>query len=252
VNVATTATLEAVRTLAGLSSQPYKAAYQLFFCQEMGLSEQDHQGSGLMSLAGLLQIKGETVRGPSPSFDRAHVLLSFLTIGAAGTIGRQALARQTGLGQGAIRTVLKKLREEGFADADFSGCHLSRAGLRLYESLTARLSPFVQVTGSQLTVGSSQAALAARGTARKVKSGIEQRDSAIRVRAAGATTYVIRAGKFTIPGGSTDCEMDFPNRAWALLRKELKPKNGDAVILCGAVDETTARIGVLSAALTLL
>jgi hypothetical protein len=179
------------------------------------------------------------------------VLLSFLTIGAAGTIGRQALARQTGLGQGAIRTVLKKLREKGYADADSSGCHLSHAGNTLYKSLTTRLSPFVQVRGYQLTVGSSQAALAARGTAGKVKSGIEQRDSAIRIGAAGATTYVIRAGKFTIPGGSTDCEKDFPNRAWAVLRKELRPKNGDVVILCGADDETTARIGALSAALTL-
>ena len=85
-----------------------------------------------------------------------------------------------------------------------------------------------------------------------MRSGIEQRDSAIRLNAAGATTYVIRAGKIAIPGGSTDCEKDFPSRVWSTLRAELRPKDGDAVIVCGARDETTAKLGALSAAVALL
>ncbi|HKT22119.1 MAG TPA: DUF4443 domain-containing protein, partial [Nitrososphaerales archaeon] len=85
-----------------------------------------------------------------------------------------------------------------------------------------------------------------------VSSGIQQRDASIRTGADGATTYAYRGDKFTVPGGSSDCEKDFPSGTWSSLRGELKPRNGDAVIVCGAKDETSARLGALSAALTLL
>jgi len=159
---------------------------------------------------------------------------------------------QVGLGEGAVRTVLKRLRQEGFAEADASGCHLTRGGQNVYSSLIKRLSPLTTIEGSRLTMGSAQVAVSVRGAGDAVKSGIEQRDSAKSVGAAGATTYIVRGSRFTIPGGSDDCERDFPSRTWAELRKGMKPTNGDAVILCGSDREQTARLGALSAALSLL
>ncbi len=192
------------------------------------------------------------LQGPSPTFEGAHLLLAFLTIGQSGTIGRQALAARSGLGEGAIRTVLKRLREKGYAGANASGCHLTQAGERVYRELNKRVSQAVTVSGSQLTMGIFQVSLLVRGGGKSVRSGIEQRDSAIKVGAMGATTYVMMAGRFAIPGGSSDCEKDFPSRVWAMLRKKLRPRDGDSVIICGSEKETTARLGALSAALTLL
>jgi len=100
-------------------------------------------------------------------------------------------------------------------------------------------------------MGAVQVAVLLRGGGGSVRSGIEQRDSAIGVGAAGATTYVIRGSRFTIPGGSDDCERDFPGKAWGQLKK-LKPRNGDVVILCGSDTQESAKLGALSAALTLL
>ena len=180
------------------------------------------------------------------------MLLAFMVIGDSGNIGRQALAQRAGLGDGAVRTVLKKLRDEGYADADASGCHLTRPGERIYKLLRNKITHAVVLGGSQLTMGRVQVSLAVRIGGGAVGSGIEQRDSAIRIGAAGATTYVIKSGRFAIPGGSTDCERDFPSRAWAKLRSALNPGEGDAVILCGSDSETTARLGALSAALMLL
>ncbi len=206
----------------------------------------------MQPLARLLQIRERKLQGPSPTFERAHLLLAFLTIGESGTIGRHSLAVRASLGEGAVRTVLKRLREEGFADADASGCHLTRAGQEAYSSLIKKLSPMTTIEGSRLTMGAAQVAVSVRGGGGVVKSGIEQRDSAIGLGAAGATTYVVRGSRFTIPGGSDDCEKDFPSKSWKTLRERLKPKDGDAVILCGSEKEETARLGALSAALTLL
>lgn len=206
----------------------------------------------MQSLGALLEIARRPTLGPAPSFNQAHLTLAFITIGESGRIGRQALAAQSGLKEGPVRTVIKRLREEGYVEADASGCFLTPPGERVYESLKRRLSRLVVLEGSKLTMGAYQAGLAVRGGGRSVRSGLEQRDSAIRLRASGATTYVIRNLKFAIPGGSSDCEKDFPSKAWSRLRGELDPKEGDAVILCGAEDEITARLGALSAALTLV
>jgi len=208
--------------------------------------------SRLQPLTRLLQVREKKPQGPSPTFERAHLLLAILIIGESRTIGRHSLAVRAGLGEGAVRTVLKRLREEGFADADASGCHLTRGGQEAYSSLTKKLSPMAPIEGSRLTMGAAQVAVSVRDRGNAVKRGIEQRDSAIGVGAAGATTYVVRGSRFTIPGESGDCEEDFPSRAWTALRKRLKPKDGDAVILCGSDKEETARLGALSAALTLL
>lgn len=204
------------------------------------------------ALSALLRLTETKVRGPSPSFDRVHLLLAFLMVGASGTVGRAALAKRVGLGEGSARTVLKRLRSSGYAEVDASGCHLTATGLSAYANLTRRLPPPLSLDGSRLTVGRSQVALVVRGGGRLVKGGIEQRDSAVRAGASGATTYVMKGDRFTVPGGSSNCERDFPSAAWTQLRSGLEPRDGDAVILCGSGDETTANLGALSAALMLL
>jgi len=191
-------------------------------------------------------------RGPSPSFTRAHFLLAFLTIGASGLIGRQALAREAGLGEGAARTVLRRLRDGGYVDVNASGASLTEKGKGVLLSLQSKLLPIVALEKSRLTMGNEQAAVGVRGGGRSLGNGIAQRDSAIMVGASGATSYVIRGSNFTVPGGSTDCEKDFPTGAWKLLRKRLAPKDGDVVIVCGAQDQLRAKLGAVSAALTLL
>jgi hypothetical protein len=175
----------------------------------------------------------------------------FMTVATEKWIGRQGLSESTGLGQGSVRTILKKLRKGGFVDSDIQGCRLTGPGQRLYGEIAEKLVGPVPLDGTSLTVGSSQTAVLIRSRS-QFGSGIEQRDSAVSVGALGATTYAIRDGKFNIPDGSSDCEKDFPSPTWSTLRSELRPKNGDVVIVCGAKDDKTAKLGAYSAALTLL
>jgi hypothetical protein len=190
--------------------------------------------------------------GPTPSFTGPHILLVFLSVASSSYVGREPLAKMSGLGEGAARTVLKRLKGSGYVDVIRSGCFLTRSGTRQAASIASTMKGPVTIPRSNLTVGEHQAALVFRRAAGKVRSGIEQRDSAIRAGASGATTYVLEAGKFTMPGGSSNCEKDFPSPAWSVLKRELGPKNGDVVILCGGEGEVSARLGAIAAAVTLL
>lgn len=214
--------------------------------------ETERKSAALQSFRGLLQLAARPSIGPSPSYGKAHMVLAFLTIGESGLIGRQALAAKAGLKEGPARTIIKKLRDGGYAGANASGCYLTKSGMSALQSFAAKLSPLVAVERSAITMGFIQVGLAVKEGGRAVRGGLEQRDAAIGVGAAGATTLVIKGGRFTIPGGSADCESDFPGPSWGSLRAHLKLANGDAVVLSGAADEVTAKLGALSAALTLL
>lgn len=203
-------------------------------------------------MASLLRIAIEKEKGPMPSYTEAHLLLSFIIIAESKVIGRQSLAKRVGLGEGAIRTVLKKLKDEDFIITTASGCSLTKHGKEVYRRLKSLISHMIELNSTQLTVGDKQIAIAVRGVAKNVKDGIEQRDAAIRLGATGATTYVIKDSKFQIPNDSDDCERDFPSDLWSKIRLELKPKDGDVVIICGSRDIRTSMLGAISAALTLI
>ena len=216
------------------------------------LRTRDSGHRGLNSVHELLDMVGSGAPGPAPSFTGAHILLAFLTIADSSYVGRKTLATRAGLGEGAARTILRKLKEGGYVDTIRSGCYLTGSGKALAKSIHTGMSDVVPIPRSDLTMGDNQAALTIRGAGKNVHSGIEQRDSAIRIGAAGATTYAMKSGRFTIPGGSSNCEKDYPSQAWSYLKRNLGPKNEDAVILCGARDEVSARLGALAAAITLL
>ncbi len=206
----------------------------------------------MSEVAKILRIAGERERGPIPSFVEPHLLLVLLIAGEAKTIGRQELAKRIGVGEGAVRTILKRLREDGYVQVNASGCSLTKSGLAAYGELRKIIPAMLKLGPTTLTVGKNQVAILVRGAAHRVANGIDQRDAAIKVGAAGATTYLLRNSKFQIPRDSSDCERDFPGPVWRKLRRELGPDEGDAVIVCGAKDELLSVLGALSAATTLL
>ena len=206
----------------------------------------------MAALAKLLRPEANKAPGPSRTFGSSHVITVLLTIGEAGSIGRGALAKQAGLGDGAIRTVIKRLKEDGYVLVKPAGCTLSAKGEQAYGELKRKLPGTVRLSKTSLTLGREQVALLVKDEAKRVRSGIEQRDASILAGATGATTYTIKGSRFQIPGSSQDCEKDFPSGAWSELRRSLHPVDGDVVIVCGSDDGRKSFIAAISSALTLL
>lgn len=212
----------------------------------------ERTGTGSSSIATLLGLADVGAPGPTPSFVGPHILFAFLNIANSSYIGRKPLAEKSGLGEGSMRSILRRLKKKGYVDVIRSGCFLTRSGQRLAASIGSTMSSVLSIPHSSLTMGACQAALALRGSSIKLRSGIEQRDSATRVGASGATTYLIASSRFTMSGGSSDCERDYPSPAWSVLKRELSLKDGDVVILCGGDTDVKARLGAIAAAVTLL
>jgi hypothetical protein len=204
----------------------------------------------------LREVLASNYKGPRAVFSEVHVLRAMLAIGTEGPVGRGKLGTLVGLGQGEVRTLIKRMKEKGLIMIEPGGCLLSKKGEREFHSLREKIPWSSPVNARALGIGGECSAILLRGVAPALRKGIEQRDAAVRVGAIGAFSAVFAQGRFILPGqgeggGGGDCEKDGPGELWAAARSAL-PKDGDALIVVGADSMETAELGALAAALTLI
>jgi DNA-binding transcriptional regulator LsrR (DeoR family) len=195
----------------------------------------------------LYGIAEKAAPGRFPSYAPAHVLKAIELISLGFNVGRQQLASGLGIGEGAARTIVRRLKGEGLITISRGGMALTERGGGLLETLYKRIYG-TELTPTGLTVGKCDYAVLVRGTASKIGSGVEQRDLALLSGAKGATTLVFRDNMFQLPRLEVE-----PSPALAEeLTEKLKPDEGDVVIIGTADRMLNAEIGSKSAALELL
>jgi predicted transcriptional regulator len=213
------------------------------------LSQKEGATSELLEV--LERVGGKIARGPAPAFNAAHVVKALEIIADYGSVGRISLSNRLELGIGTTRTILKHLKKEELIVSSRNGFAFSEHGKQLFQSLRSRISEGLEVPNSPLSVGPVVIAVLVRDAAHKVGRGVEQRNTAIRVGASGATTLIFSCNKLTmaskrnhIPSVASDI-LD-------ILVSKLNPKENDAIIVGSGESRLNAEIGAIMAALELL
>ena len=190
----------------------------------------------------------EKAAGPTASVSTIHLLLALERI-AAKPIGRNKLAEELGIGEGATRTLIDRLKDGGLIEISKSGCSLTQNGLKLFKEYESIIKK-TKIEKNELTLTEYNYAALVRNGASKVKAGIEQRDAAIIAGAKSATTVVCRNGRLVFP--SPNREMNNYLKASTQIQNILKPKENDAIVIVGSDKSEKAEYGALAAALTLV
>jgi len=205
-----------------------------------------------MDLLNLMEkIARKLAPGRAPTFTEVHIIKALETISVEKAVGRIKLSKTLGLGEGATRTLVKHLRNEGIIEISRSGIVLSESGRKLLSVLKSKIGGKTEVPESSLTVGSFNVAVLIRDEADAVTHGLEQRDAAIKAGASGATTLVFSHNKLAMPGISEDVSQNIKSIHDMLISK-LKPKENDVIIIGSADDRLTAEFGAKAAVLELL
>lgn len=189
--------------------------------------------------------------GRAPTFAGVHIIKALETISVEEAVGRIKLSKTLGLGEGATRTLVKHLKNEGIIEVSRFGIVLSESGRKLFSVLKSKISGETEVPKSSLTVGSFNVAVLIRDEADVVTYGLEQRDAAIKAGASGATTLVFSHNRLAMPGISKDVFQNMKSIHDMLIFK-LKPKENDVIIIGSADDKRTAEFGAKAAVLELL
>ena len=187
--------------------------------------------------------------GAAPSFSKFHLVRTLLLLDS-GRIGRKKLVRILDIGEGSVRTVIKRLREDGLITSSKQGHGLTEKGREKVKKYMRKFSMSREFKADDLSInpGEFSSLVIVHGASNKFDSGIEQRDTA---RDAGATSIAILLFKKGI--------LEFPTPEVRLSqfpesRKELKKMElteGDIVVISFGKSKAIAENGAVAVALQL-
>jgi hypothetical protein len=183
------------------------------------------------------------------SFDVVHVFAALQMIENNGMTSRNALRSGLVLGEGTIKTLVKHLKMQGLIETSNRGTKMTAKGKGICEGLLSAIPAEMSLPKCSVSLSRFNYAVLVREFGFAVGLGIEQRDAAIKMGAAGATTLLFKDNKFVMPANSIDSLKKEP-RVRRMVVEKLNPRVGDVIII-GSADsnEKTAELGAKNAAL---
>ncbi len=148
-------------------------------------------------------------------------------------VGRKTISELLDLGEGSVRTLLRKLSRQGLIESSQRGHVLSERGQKLVEELS---EAFSEVHSVGRVEGFPAYALVVKNPP-EFKS-IELRDEAIRFFAKGAMILLVKNGEVVFPEDARPLKETMPELAEKL--SVLRPGEGDMVVVTWAENPADA------------
>jgi predicted transcriptional regulator len=196
------------------------------------------------------QISGKKAPGPSTTFTIFHVFYA-LELLAQKPLGRNKLAEKLNVGDGAVRTIISRLREAELIETSKEGCNLTKKGLEIWQQFEEIFPKRMEIPRSELAASEFNFAFLVKNSGQKVGSGIDQRDAAIIAGARKALVIVSKKGHLYIESVSDCIEQTYPKAA-SLILKELMPQDNDVIIIAGSDSTLKAKRGAFAASWSLI
>jgi len=183
--------------------------------------------------------------GPIPKFTDYHIWKALMVLSVGKPVGRKALAKHMGVGEGSTRTVLNMFSEQGLVSINKNGIMLTDAGINIRKQMELECRA---VSAGTLTIGEADCAVRIPGSSGRITFGCEERDVAIKAGATGATTLVCSNGRLIFPGSEYPVDPETEK----IVRDVFTAEDGDAFIIGTAGSYEAAEIGAVTAAIGVL
>ena len=166
-------------------------------------------------------------------------------------VSRATFGKEIHLGEGAVKTLISHLKEAKMLDSTKSGSFLTERGIKFTKQIQNAIPAECSIKKCKLIPGKNNHAILLRNYSFAIKSGLEQRDFAILYGSSGCVTILFHEGKFIFPRETKDC-FENDKKTKDVLIQELKPKEGDVVIVSSSNDSFVAEISAKNSALSTL
>jgi predicted transcriptional regulator len=193
----------------------------------------------------------EKAPGPYLSFSIFHLIKALELVAKEGPIGRGKLSEELKTGEGAIRTLIERLKNADLIMVSKQGCVLTERGRNMWSKMKLAFPRKIKLKSNELTLATCNVAIRVRDCGDRVKSGLEQRDAALLAGAKGAMTLFAKEGRLVLPAISEDVAKDFPN-AFNEITEHLMFEENDVIVIGSADAWDKAEYGALAAAWSLI
>lgn len=183
------------------------------------------------------------------SFNTVHVFMAMQRMHDDGRSSRRTLCHDLSLGEGAVKTVVKHMKMHGLVSTSNGGMKMTSKGRGVFSDISVHIPAGLSLPRCSIALGRYNYGVILKQLAYVVRSGIEQRDAAIKMGATGATTLIFNDNKFVMPASSHD-SLRKEKKIRTILMQRLSPSDGDVIII-GSADsnEKTAELAAKNAAL---
>lgn len=196
------------------------------------------------------EVAAKKAPGPSTTFTVFHIFYA-LELMSQEPLGRNKLAKKLCVGDGAVRTIINRLREAELIQTNKEGCSLTDKGVEIWRQFERVFPKRLEVPKTDLSTSEFNFAFLVRNSGDKVKSGIDQRDAAIIAGARKALVTVYKEGHLRIQSVSDCIEKDYPKAAGQILEL-MEPQDNDVIIIAGADSALRAKRGAFAASWSLV
>lgn len=198
-------------------------------------------------------LKFVTGKGPKRilTFSTPHVFKALQILSKQKYVSRISFCNELHIGEGAVRTLISHLKQDGIVDSIRSGTFLTPKG----EKFTKKFSDIIT---AQCTIESCNIArekynhgILIKNHAGIICNGMDQRDFAILYGSKSTTTLLFKNDRFIFPNESNDALVDDPKTKKILLEK-LLPEENDTVIITSSDDPFVAELSAINSVLCTL
>jgi hypothetical protein len=182
------------------------------------------------------------------SFDLVHVFKTMQMMSDNNRTSRSLMMQELGLGEGSIKTLVKHLKMHDLVENSNAGMWLTNKGETLYAKLHVLIPREADITKCSVALGKFNHAVLLKGMAYNIKSGIEQRDAAIKAGAVRATTLICRNDRLVLPGTGENLIRN-DQKIHSLIMEKLSPEQNDVIIIGSSHNKKIAEMAAKSAAL---
>ncbi|HXX06396.1 MAG TPA: DUF4443 domain-containing protein [Candidatus Bathyarchaeia archaeon] len=182
------------------------------------------------------------------TFELAHVFKTMQLLEDKKKVSRSLLMRELGLGEGSVKTLVKHMKMSRLVENSNAGMWFTDKGKAVFSKLRLAIPKEMDIPKCSIALGRFNHAVLVKDLAHNVKSGIEQRDSAIKSGAVGATTMIFKNERLVMPNTREDVLRSEP-KIHSLIIQQFEPEENDVIIIGSSEDRKTAEMAAKSAAL---
>lgn len=182
------------------------------------------------------------------SFSVPHVFKALQLLNDQKYVSRATFCNELHIGEGAVKTLINHMKQDGIADSIKAGTFLTLNGKRFVKKFLDKISVGCNVDPCDIARGKYNHAILVKNYANLLGNGMQQRDYAILYGASGATTLAYSKKKFVFLGESSDCLSDAPEIK-KILVDNLHPENNDVIIISSSDDSFVAEISAINSVL---
>lgn len=155
------------------------------------------------------------------------------------------------MGEGAVKTMIIHLKQNGIVETIRAGTFLTTKGKNFAKKFTDTIPSQCKIKTCNIAREKYNHAFLVKNYSKVIHNGMEQRDFAILYGAKSAITLLFHNNRFVFPNENNDAlEKDIPTKK--ILLEKLAPIENDIVIIASSDDAFVAEIAAINSVLCTL